>query len=306
MAPVSDRSPELSPDSPIEFSHRHLSAENLVIAGSPLNYLAEQERPSPRYFSDDGAPEKNELTISIGSMVCWNFGDWPGADTSLQSWAANELNQAATYPSPYAVRRGKFDPFVSALGAPIGNRDGDVEEGRSQKTLLRVSGIDSAGERARKQEMFQKTEEDLKQCLLKTVFPHVMLASVDTFKSEEETEVQTIQQLARKQDSVNFTTWTVGYAIPYHANLLFTRYRVGHGIVSLQAKEAKHSRLKEDLTLTNRSNKIDLTVDRALEVSSRHAKLKIQTWKYDSDSVVADILKNDSSEGKVCPKEILG
>lgn len=54
--------------------------------------------------------------------------------------------------------------------------------------------------------------------------------------------------------SVNVTTWTVGYAIPYHANLLFKNYKVGYGIVSLQAKVAKHSGVKEDLTLTNRSN----------------------------------------------------
>ena len=67
-----------------------------------------------------------------------------------------------------AVRIKKFDPFVSALAAPIGNRDGDVKEGQPQKTLLRVSDIDSVVERARKQEMLQKSEEDLKQCLQKT------------------------------------------------------------------------------------------------------------------------------------------
>ena len=49
-----------------------------------------------------------------------------------------------------AVRRGKFDPFVSALGAPMGKRDEDVDDERPQKSLLRVSGIDSVGERARK------------------------------------------------------------------------------------------------------------------------------------------------------------
>ena len=76
-----------------------------------------------------------------------------------------------------AVRIKKFDPFVSALAAPVGNRDGDVEEGQPQKTLLRVSDIDSVVERARKQEMLQKSEEDLKQCLQKTGFPHVRHAS---------------------------------------------------------------------------------------------------------------------------------
>ena len=54
-------------------------------------------------------------------------------------------------------------------------------------------------------------------------------------------------------DNVNLTVWTVGYAIPYHAELLFTKYKVGSGIISLQAKESKHSGVKQDLNLTNRS-----------------------------------------------------
>lgn len=106
-------------------------------------------------FSDDGAPETNQITMSIGSLTSWNFGErvrssdfqyllhcvslpekhevlddlWkqhtdemaviegniltiagkkctvefqPSADMCWQSWANNELNQAATYPSPYA------------------------------------------------------------------------------------------------------------------------------------------------------------------------------------------------------------
>ena len=106
-------------------------------------------------FSDDGAPETKELSMSIGSLTVWNFGErvrsrdyqyilhclsvnekdkimedlWkqhseemlmlegnilnvcgqqctlefqPSADQSWQSWACGELNQAATYPSPYA------------------------------------------------------------------------------------------------------------------------------------------------------------------------------------------------------------
>ena len=53
-------------------------------------------------------------------------------------------------------------------------------------------------------------------------------------------------------NSITVTTWTVGYAIPCHASLLFKQYKFGYGIVSLQAKEAKHSGVKEDLTLTNR------------------------------------------------------
>ena len=75
------------------------------------------------------------------------------------------------------MRRGKFDPFVSVLRAPIGNRDGDVKGGPPPKTLLRVSGTDGVGERARKQEMLQKSEEDLKQYLQETDFRHVRYVS---------------------------------------------------------------------------------------------------------------------------------
>ena len=53
--------------------------------------------------------------------------------------------------------------------------------------------------------------------------------------------------------SVNITVWTVAYAIPYHASLLFEKYNIGFGILSLQAKESKHSGIKHDLVLTNRS-----------------------------------------------------
>lgn len=53
--------------------------------------------------------------------------------------------------------------------------------------------------------------------------------------------------------SVNVTVWTMAYAIPYHAVLLYNQYSIGYGIISLQAKESKHSCIKHDLKLTNRS-----------------------------------------------------
>ena len=113
-------------------------------------------------FSDGGAPETSELSMSIGSLTCWNLGDrvhsreyqyllhslsiaekdpvmedmWlqhsdemlllegniltvcgnqctvefqPSADQSWESRANNGLNQAATYPSPYAnVHKGNM------------------------------------------------------------------------------------------------------------------------------------------------------------------------------------------------------
>ncbi|XP_078680446.1 uncharacterized protein LOC144915706 [Branchiostoma floridae x Branchiostoma belcheri] len=53
--------------------------------------------------------------------------------------------------------------------------------------------------------------------------------------------------------SVSLSVWTLAKAIPYHARILWNNYRVGYGILSLQAKESKHSALKADLSLTNRS-----------------------------------------------------
>lgn len=47
----------------------------------------------------------------------------PGADMSWQSWAANELNQAATYPSPYAnVHKGN----MGTMGGTIGVNESDT------------------------------------------------------------------------------------------------------------------------------------------------------------------------------------
>ena len=53
-------------------------------------------------------------------------------------------------------------------------------------------------------------------------------------------------------EDVNLT-WSIGSAIPYHAELLYNKYKVVFGIISLQAKESKHSGVKQDLNLTNRS-----------------------------------------------------
>ena len=125
-------------------------------------------------FSDDGAPETSQVSMSIGSLTMWNLGErvrsrefqyllhcvslsekhdilellWkqhsdemkllessvftvcgkectmefqPSADMSWQSWACNELNQAATYPSPYAnVNKAN----LSTMGGSIGCENG--------------------------------------------------------------------------------------------------------------------------------------------------------------------------------------
>ena len=122
-------------------------------------------------FSDDGAPETSQLTMSVGSITLWNLGErvrsrefqyllhcvslgekhevlellWrqhteemlllessvfticgrectlqfqPSADMSWQSWACNEVNQAATYPSPYAnVHKGNLCTMNGRIGS---------------------------------------------------------------------------------------------------------------------------------------------------------------------------------------------
>ncbi|KAK3746846.1 hypothetical protein QZH41_000036 [Actinostola sp. cb2023] len=91
--------------------------------------FAESQKHIATEFSDDGAPETSELSMSIGSLTCWNFGNrctvefQPSADQSWQSWANNELNQAATYPSPYAnVHKGN----MCVMGGTIGTGPSDT------------------------------------------------------------------------------------------------------------------------------------------------------------------------------------
>ena len=446
-------------------------------------------------FSDDGAPETSELSMSIGSLTCWNFGDrvrsreyqyllhclsigekdpimedlWlqhsdemlllegnvlivcgiqctvefqPSADQSWQSWANNELNQAATYPSPYAnVHKGnmclmggtigysasdtwtppskekrerdlgKLESFRKSLGSSLGsqqrhNRELEYmrENGLRQvgpprirdfadrqrpepvhneinawqhllnliykEALMRnvtetflevlsapvaasksekrkkssegsISHPEGAGERVWQQDLATEKAGEFSKYISETVkVPAGMgqqflgcglgfVASlirehykdkdkrnnnltirligeqaialarysyrlIDVLKVPNETPPQQIKRLAlgkvaqylrdactlfNKVDTnvtevsnlsevckmyfnilvlffeqnVNVTVWTVANAIPYHASLLFSKYKVGYGIISLQAKESKHSGIKSDLALTNRS-----------------------------------------------------
>ncbi|CAH3162294.1 unnamed protein product, partial [Pocillopora meandrina] len=387
-------------------------------------------------FSDDGAPESSQLTMSIGSLTSWNFGDrvrsrdfqyilhcvsrgekdevlqsiWkqhtdememlegnifvvsnkqctvefqPSADMSWQSWANNELNQAATYPSPYAnVSKGN----MCTMGATIGMGEEDLfkpytlevrnshvkrvnefmislpsslnEKNRHSRKLqfMAENGIrqlgtprigiginDGAGERSTRVDFVNASNQkfvcDLDNALssnhkedfgelgrglgylASVIKDHyndeaqrhkklpvrligdqaIALANfsfrlIDALKVLDESPAQKLERLALGKIAqflrnagalfnkievspsylgeltefctlyfnlhalffsldVNVTVWTVGYAIPYHATKLYESYKVGYGIISLQAKEAKHSGVKNDLDLTNRSNK---------------------------------------------------
>ncbi|XP_078372353.1 uncharacterized protein LOC144656016 [Oculina patagonica] len=448
-------------------------------------------------FSDDGAPETSDLSMSIGSLTLWNFGDkvrsrdyqyllhclsasekdrvmqdlWkqhteemlllegnvlnvcgrqctlefqPSADQSWQSWANGELNQAATYPSPYAfVHKGN----LGTMGATIGHSDSDTwkpptmqkrkedldklsrfresldsslgQSKRHEKELsfmadnsirqlvyprigeyadrqrpepvhneinawqhllnviyqealrrgltedflevlslpLQVSDNDQprqvipttpsiypegTGDRARQSELLKGKHEAFQEaigratrdyqvagntgrkgCQLAFLARHIRehyndkekrsnnistrligeqaislarysFRLIDALQMEGESGPQRIKRLALGKvaqylrdagtlfnkvdtnsaeilqlkdictmyfnllalffpEAVNLTVWTVGYAIPYHAELLYRQYKVGFGIISLQAKESKHSGVKQDLNLTNRS-----------------------------------------------------
>ena len=41
--------------------------------------------------------------------------------------------------------------------------------------------------------------------------------------------------------SVTPTVWTIDYAVPYHAKLIFDRYSLGLGLATMQGREAKHT-----------------------------------------------------------------
>ena len=55
--------------------------------------------------------------------------------------------------------------------------------------------------------------------------------------------------------TVTPTVWTVGYAILYHAKLLFEKYSLGLGVNTMQGREAKHTMIASfarHSTLSNR------------------------------------------------------
>lgn len=448
-------------------------------------------------FSDDGAPETSDLSMSIGSLTVWNFGDhvrsrdfqyllhclsvnekdrvmedlWkqhteemlmlegnvlticgeqctlefqPSADQSWQSWANGELNQAATYPSPYAfvhkgslgtmgacighsfsdtwkppsmekrkadllklnqyrdslskslsqakkhekelsfmaengirqvvyprigefadrqrpepvhseinawqhllnviyreaLQRDLIEDFLEVLSSPLQVQDSPRE--RKTASSILSSYPEGAGDRVRQSELVREQHKvfqqaigstaasgsvrgnsDRKGCQLaflsRKIREHyndkdkrsnniatrligeqaVSLARysfrlIDALCMNDESGPQRVKRLALGKaaqylrdsgmlfskveansvgmnqlkhsctmyfnlislffpDAVNLTVWTIGYAIPYHAELLYRQYKVGYGIISLQAKESKHSGVKQDLNLTNRS-----------------------------------------------------
>ena len=60
--------------------------------------------------------------LNVCNKVC-TVEFQPGADMSWQSWAANELNQAATHPSPYG---NVHKSTIAAVGGSIGHSASDT------------------------------------------------------------------------------------------------------------------------------------------------------------------------------------
>ena len=44
---------------------------------------------------------------------------------------------------------------------------------------------------------------------------------------------------------VSRTVWTIGYAIPYHGQILYEKYGLGLGLNSMQRREANHVKLSQ-------------------------------------------------------------
>ena len=55
------------------------------------------------------------------------------------------------------------------------------------------------------------------------------------------------------RESLTNSVWTVGHVIPYFAQQLYDKYKVGYGILSMQGKESINAGVKESLAHSNRS-----------------------------------------------------
>ena len=55
------------------------------------------------------------------------------------------------------------------------------------------------------------------------------------------------------RESLTNSVWTVAHAIPYFAQELYDKYKVGHGILSLQGKESNNAGIEGSLAHSNRS-----------------------------------------------------
>ena len=55
------------------------------------------------------------------------------------------------------------------------------------------------------------------------------------------------------RESLTNSVWTVAHAIPYFAQELYDKYKVGYAILSMQGKESNNAGIKESLAHSNRS-----------------------------------------------------
>ena len=57
------------------------------------------------------------------------------------------------------------------------------------------------------------------------------------------------------------TVWTIGYAVPYHAKLVFEKYKLGLGSATMQGREAKHTILASFARHSSRVLKGNVVLD---------------------------------------------
>ncbi|CAB4019376.1 Hypothetical predicted protein, partial [Paramuricea clavata] len=196
----------------LEFIH---GGENGALLGAWDFVSAEAPKAMMENLIDDGAPETSQLSMSIGSVTFWNLGERKQVFSLCQSWACNEVNQAATYPSPYAnVHKGN----MCSMGGSIGQSDVDLWK---PYTMTELHSKKSFAEE--EIGLSKDAASDNMTAMLETS----RFASSDNLSNSNETEGEKLRRLALgKIVHVNVTVWTVAYALPYHAKQLYEKTHI--------------------------------------------------------------------------------
>lgn len=233
----------------------------LQVLSSPVEPM-NKRKPQPRsgdgkltpLFNADGAGERIRQVESVRLQE----------ETFKQNFPAASTEQEDT------SRSGCGLPFIASKI----NEHYDDKEHRSNNISVRLIGEQAIALAKNFQKLIDVLEvenesapQKIKRQALGKAAQH--LRNAGTLFNKVDTNALQIQQLTDNlttyfnllslffNSSVNVTVWTMGYVIPYHASLLFEYYKIGYGILSLQAKESKHSGIKHDLMLTNQSRSSD-------------------------------------------------
>lgn len=196
-----------------------------------------------------------------------------------------------------AVRRGRFNEFLETLKAPVKQATENSRLGCGLKFIAKsiLEQYEKPNERFKKLDVRligaqaislarysfrlidelkspnENPNEMLKRIALSKICEILrdIGSEMNRVKVESSSYSSQIQSLCKKYFNLfalfftevcQSTVWTVGYALPYHLDLLYKNYGVGYGIISMQGKESKHSAIKQELKLgTNRSTECNET-----------------------------------------------